>query len=290
LFQQIISIVFPVFGIVLAGYLYGRKHLPDMAAANKINIDIFVPALIFSVLSGKNFEISDFYSMIAGAAFVVLVSGVLAWPIVRLMHWDSKTFLPPVMFTNSGNMGLPLALFAFGEQALPAAVLLFIVENTLHFTVGMKMMDRQASLLAIFRLPMLLATIAGLAVSTWHIHIPAILARPIDMLGQIAIPLMLFSLGVRLLSVNYKDWQISVAAALLTPLTGVALALAYLMVFSMPQEQIPLFILFGALPPAVLNFMVAEKFNQEPEKVASIVMIGNLASIVIIPTVLFFVL
>lgn len=266
--------------------MYGRKHLPDMAAANKINIDIFVPALIFSVLSGKTFEITEFTSLTAGAVFVVLVSGVLAWPVARIMGWNIKTFVPPVMFTNSGNMGLPLALFAFGEAALPAAVLLFIIENTLHFTVGFKMMDRQASLTGIFRLPMLLATIAGLMVSMINIEIPLVIARPLDMIGQVAIPLMLFSLGVRLITIDYSDWRIGAAAAIVTPLSGLILAMCYLALFDMPENQIPLFILFAALPPAVLNFMVAEKFNQEPERVASIVMMGNLASIVIIPIVL----
>jgi len=288
--QEIFSIVFPVFAIVLAGYLYGRKHLPDMASANKINIEIFVPALIFSVLSGKSFEITDFNSLLAGSCFVVLASGIIAWPIARMMNWQVKTFVPPVMFTNSGNMGLPLALFAFGEQALPAAVMLFIVENTLHFTVGMKIMNRQASLLGIFRLPMLVATLLGLLVSLMQIEIPAVIARPIDMVGQVAIPLMLFSLGVRLLSVDYRDWRIGAASAIVTPFSGLLLAALYLTFFDMPAEQVPLFILFGALPPAVLNFMVAEKFNQEPARVASIVMIGNLASIIVIPLTLLFVL
>ena len=261
-----------------------------MAAANKINIDIFVPALIFSVLSGKTFDITDFGSLALGAAFVVIVSGLLAWPVARIMGWSVKTFVPPVMFTNSGNMGLPLALLAFGEKALPAAVLLFIVENTLHFTVGIKMMDRQASLLAIFRLPMLLATIAGLLVSILNVEIPPVIARPIDMIGQVAIPLMLFSLGVRLLGINYNDWRIGAVSAFVTPLTGLLLVVTYLSLFDMPADQVPLFILFGALPPAVLNFMVAERFNQEPARVASIVMMGNLASVLIIPAVLLFVL
>ncbi len=162
---NIVSIVFPVFAIVMAGYIYGRRHLPDLASANKVNMDVFTPALIFSVLSAENFEISAYGELALGAAFVVLGSGLLAYPVARLFNYDLKTFLPPVMFTNTGNMGLPLALFAFGESALPAAVMLFIVENTLHFTVGMKIMDRGARLLAIFRLPMLIATLGGLAPS-----------------------------------------------------------------------------------------------------------------------------
>lgn len=288
--EQVIGIVFPVFAIVLVGYVYGRWHRPDLAAVNRINIDVFVPALIFAVLAGKPIDLADYQWLLLGGAFVVLMSGVLVWPLVRLMGWQSKTFIPPVMFTNSGNMGLPLVLFAFGEQALPAAVLLFIVENTLHFTVGMKMMDRSASMLQIFRMPMLLATIAGIAVSVLGVTVPPAIYRPIDMIGQIAIPFMLFALGVRLVSVELRDWKIGMVSAIVTPATGLLLAAIYMMWIDLPAQQVSLLILFGALPPAVLNFMVAEKYQQEPSTVASIVMLGNLGSVVVIPTVLYFIL
>lgn len=290
MFYQIFTIVFPVFSIVLVGYLYGRKHLPDMAAANKLNMEIFTPALLFSVLSAENFEISNYGQLASGALFVVIGSGIVALPVARIFGFSYKTFLPPVMFTNTGNMGLPLALFAFGEAALPAAVMLFIVENTLHFTVGMKLMDKHTSLLSIFRLPILIATITGLLVSSLEMSIPAVISTPIDMVGKIAIPLMLFSLGVRLINIDYSDWRVGMIAAVVCPVSGLSLAVLFNSMMPLPEAQFALFMLFGALPPAVLNFMVAEKFNQEPSRVASIVMLGNLASIVSIPLVLFFVL
>ena len=205
---QIFSIVFPIFVIVLAGYLYARRHAPDMAAANKLNIDIFTPALIFHVLSGKDFNLGEYQQLAAAGAVVILGSGLLAWPIARLLNYQVRTFVPPMMFSNSGNMGLPLALFAFGEAALPAAVVLFIVENFLHFSVGMKMMESRSSLLELLKLPMLVATFAGLVVAALHIEIPQIIAIPIEMVGQVAIPLMLFSLGVRLINVDWSAWRI----------------------------------------------------------------------------------
>jgi len=290
MFQQVLSIVFPVFSIILLGYLYARKSLPDMASANRLNMDIFTPALIFSVLSSKNFELSEFQMLAFGAAIIVLGSGLLAWPIARLFKFQNKTFIPPVMFTNSGNMGLPLALFAFGESALPAAVILFIVENTLHFTVGTKMMVRQASLLAIFKLPILIATLAGLFVASVHINIPEFLAIPIEMIGQVAIPLMLLSLGVRLINLDLSDWKIGLTAAMITPLSGILFAILFLWLFQLPEDQQALLLLFSALPPAVLNFIVAEKYHQQPAQVASIVIMGNLVSLVTIPFVLYFIL
>ena len=287
---QIFSIIFPILAIVLVGYFYGRRHAPDMAAANKLNIEIFVPALIFDVLSGKDFNLGEYQLLAVGGVAVIFGSGLLAWPIARLLNYQFKTFVPAMMFNNSGNMGLPLALFAFGEAALPAAVVLFIIENTLHFSVGIKMLDSRASLMGLLKSPLLIASLAGLAVAVMHIKIPAALAIPIEMIGQVSIPLMLFALGVRLIHIDWRAWRIGVAGAIFCPLSGILIALGMGALLSLDDSQYAMLVVFGALPPAVLNYMLAERFNQQPEQVASIVMMGNLASMAVIPAVLVFVL
>lgn len=288
--QQIFSIVFPIFAIVLIGYVYGSLHSPDMAAVNRLNLEIFIPALVFHILSGKDFDLGAYQGLALAGAVVVLGSGLLAWPIALLAGYKPKTFVPPMMFSNSGNMGLPLALFAFGEAAVEAAVVLFIVENSLHFSLGLKMMNWKASILGLLRIPILIATLLGLAFNILNLELPQVLSTPIEMLGQIAIPLLLFALGVRLTAVDLKDWQIGLVGALACPVTGILMALLITRFIDLDADQFGLLLVFGALPPAVLNFMVAEKYNQEPAKVASIVMLGNLASVAIIPVTLAFVL
>jgi len=290
MFSEIFVIIFPLFAIVSIGFLYARKHSPDMVAANQINIDLFVPALIFHVLSDKGFQVDAYYQLAAAAFFVVIFSGLLAWPLAKLMGYNVKTFVPPMMFSNSGNIGLPLALFAFGEKALPAAVMLFIVENTLHFSVGMKMMNNKISILNIIKIPMVFAAILGLSFSLTGWQLPKVVGTSIEMLGLVAVPLMLFSLGVRLTSINLQDWRIGVAGAIICPATGIILVLLLTPFLSLNDLQYGQLLIFGALPPAVLNFMVAEKYQQEPRKVASIVLLGNLASLVTIPAVLYFLL
>lgn len=288
--QQIFQIVFPLFAIVLVGYLYGRRHAPDMAAANQINLDIFVPALIFHVLSDKSFELQQFGELALIATVIILGSGLVAWPIARLLGYQTNTLVPPMMFSNSGNMGLPLALFTFGEAALPAAVVLFIIENTLHFSVGVRMIDRTTSLFSLFRIPMVFAAIAGLTVTLLDIEIPTPAATAIEMVAQVSIPLMLFSLGVRLIQINFEDWKIGLVGALLAPLSGLVIYLLITPLFVLPELQIKLALLFAVLPPAVLNFMVAEKYQQEPQRVAAIVLMGNLAALAVIPMTLLFIL
>ena len=95
--------------------------------------------------------------------------------------------------------------------------------------------------------------------------------------------MMLLSLGVRLYEVSFDDWRIGVVGGIVCPLTGIAIAALLAPLLDLDPTQQGLLILFGSLPPAVLNFMVAEQFRQEPGKVASIVLIGNLLSIVFVP-------
>lgn len=287
---RILEIVFPLLAIGGIGFLYGRRHKPEMDVVNKLNLELFVPALIFSALSQQTFDVPTYSPLVLAATLIVLGSGLLAWPLVRFTPFQPKTFVPPLMFSNAGNMGLPLMLLAFGKEILPAALVVFLVENVLHFTVGIWLLDHRAKLLVVFRQPIVLAAIFGLAVSFSGLQLSPTLALPIEMLGQISIPLMLFSLGVRLSSADLGEWRIGLAAAIAAPVTGIILALAVVALLGLEGVYAGVILLFGALPPAVLNYIISEKYHQEPSKVASIVIIGNLFAVISIPLILAYVL
>ena len=287
---RIIAIIFPIFAIVAVGYAYARVKKPDMAFANQLNMDLFVPALVFAALANKSFDLMANWKLALGGTIIVLGSGLFAWPVAKLMKVPANTLLPPMMFNNSGNMGLPLMVLAFGEQALPLAVVLFFVENTLHYSLGTWMLDHHAKLWNLWRVPVIAAAIAGLAVSLLRIELWAPLYIGIKMLGDVSIPLLLFSLGVRLTDSVSKDVTLGLVGAALCPLAGMAIAWAMAPLLGVDDMQAGMLLIFGALPPAVLNYIFAEKYKQEPERVASIVMIGNTASLLFIPLALFFAL
>ena len=106
------------------------------------------------------------------------------------------------------------------------------------------------------------------------------------MLGQIAIPLMLFALGARLTEADLTHWRAGMIGALLRPITGLVLVLPILWLLPLPGDLAALLILFAVLPPAVLNYMFAERYAQEPEIVAAIVIWGSLASLAVVPLTL----
>lgn len=286
MFQTIANIVLPVFLIVATGALYARWFKPDLGWINRLNMEVFIPALIFAVLSGSDFELMNYLHLVVGSAVVALGSGLLLWPFVRLLKVQAKTFLPPMMFNNTGNMGIPLLLLAFGDAALPAAVTVFVTVTLIHFTFGLYILDRSIRLTSLFKVPIVLATLAGLVFSHLHWTLPDSLALPIEMLGQISIPLMLFALGVRLLDVDLSDLKLGVIGAIACPVSGVLVAYLVAPFLTLPDNQWGILLVFAALPPAVLNFMLAEKYQQEPRRVASIVLVGNFASLAFIPAAL----
>jgi len=287
---RLFAIIFPVFAIVAVGYLYSRWRQPDMTAANHINMTVLLPALIFHVLSGKNFQLAEYGWLALGGIAVVLGSGLLALLAAKVARLSIKTFVPPMMFTNSGNIGLPLAVFAFGEAALPAAVVLFLVENGLHFTLGTWLMDHRAPLHKVLRQPIVAATLIGIAFSLFRWDVPTPVRETVNLLGQASIPLLLFALGTRLTRIDFSEWRIGVLGAILCPLTGVVMVLLVRPFLELTPLQTSLLLVFGALPPAVLNYLVAEQYRQEPGKVASIVLIGNLAGFISLPIALAFAL
>ncbi|MCU0833124.1 MAG: AEC family transporter [Chromatiaceae bacterium] len=288
--ERILLIVLPLFAVVAVGFVYARRHRPDMGAATALNMDVFVPALVFSALASRDADLAAHAPLALAGLLLVLGSGLLAWPIARAAGVAVRTFAPPMMFVNSGNMGIPLLVLAFGQQAMPAAVVLFLVENFLHFSLGTRMLDRRADLLGVLRTPVMLACLAGLTVNLSGGELPTIVALPVDMLGQVAIPLMLFTLGVRLTDVDLSDWRVGLLGTLTRPLAGVALAWLIAAALALPPDQGKILILFGALPPAVLNYVFAERYDQEPKRVASIVLLGNAGALISLPAVLMLVL
>ena len=283
---QILSTLLPVFLIAGCGALYGRYRSTDIQSMNTVNMELFVPMLVFAVLADQQAPLGDYAWLATAAVVIVLGSGLILWPVAKALRLNLKTFLPPMMFNNSGNMGIPLIVLAFGDAALPAAVVLFIVEMLLHFSVGLYMLDPHTSLLRRLRVPVVLATIAGLAVNIGGVALPGWLMEALDMLGGICIPLMLFTLGIRMLDVDFSDWRLGLIGAIACPASGLILAWPMIALLDLSGLQAASLWVFAALPPAVLNYMVAEQYRQEPHKVASLVLSSNLGSLLVMPVVL----
>ncbi len=284
--MKIIEILFPVFSLVLVGYVYGLRYRPNLQAVNQLMLFVFVPALVFDVMSRKDFQVVEYQWLALAGLIVVLGSGLLALPAGRVLRYPTRAFLPTMMFNNCGNLGLPLAVLAFGDRGLEGAVVLFLVSNLLHFTLGTWIFGGIVSWKGLLLNPVNVATFAGLGVNFARIQMPDFVLLPISMLGQIVIPFMLVSLGVRMLSVERAHLGSGLVGAVLRPLSGLLPALVAIWLLPLDDFQASLLILFATLPPAVLNFLFAEQYHQDPELVASLVLVGNAMAVVSIGLVL----
>nr|WP_297460973.1 AEC family transporter [uncultured Halomonas sp.] len=286
---KILSTLLPVFLIAGCGTLYGRFRTPDIRGLNTLSMELFVPMLVFAVLADRQAPLQEYARLAFAVTVIVLGSGLLLWPLAKLLKLNLRTFLPPMMFNNTGNMGLPLLVLAFGEAALPAAVVVFIIEMLLHFSVGLYILNPRTSLWRMLRMPIVLASLAGLGVNLIGVPLPGWLLEAMNMLGGVSIPLMLFALGVRMLEVDFSDWKTGVLGAIACPASGLILAWPLIAWLDLQGLQAAALWVFAALPPAVLNYLLAEQFRQEPHKVASLVLIGNLGSLIVMPIVMVFI-
>ena len=204
-----------------------------------------------------------------------------------MLGYNPHAFVPPIMFTNVANMGLPLTLFAFGPSTLPAAVALFMTFSLLHFTLGIRICAPHASIRGILKGPMLWAMIVGILMSLLGLALPPWLATSTKMLGETAIPLGLFMVGVGFAGFRVERWSMGVIGAMLCPLSGLLIAWPLTKILPLAEPLPGLLLLYSALPPAVMNYIFAEKYKQEPGLVSAIVVGGNIASIIFVPLTLY---
>jgi malate permease and related proteins len=287
---RILEIIAPVVGIIGIGYFIGRRWNPDMSVTNRIAIDVLGPMLVFTALSGKDFDLAAGLLLIPASIAIVLGKGAISCGVARVMRVPVPVFVPPMMFNNCGNMGIPLALFAFGQPGMAAMVLLFTTSNLLHFTLGVWMVDHKAKLTDALKSNMVWATFIGAIFGLMKWHIPEPIFVPLKYLGDATIPMMLLALGVRMIGVTRAGLPIALVGAAVCPLAGFVVAWLLVHFFELTKVQAGMIYLFAVLPPAVLNFLVAERYKCDPQTVASIVLIGNLASLIFVPLGLYFAL
>jgi len=276
--------------IAAVGYFYGSRVRPEMRITNQLVMDVFMPALIFHVMIQEDFYPLQYLNLMGAGVLLMLGSGVVAFFFSRLVGFSWRAFVPSAMFSNWANLGLPLYVFALGEQALGAGIMLVVVGNLLCFSVGTYIYSGKLSRFEVLRTPIIIAVLLGATLNALNVSLPKVVNLPLEMLGQVAIPLMLFSLGVRLTRVSWRDSKPGLVMAAFCPVVGIALAVLICELVPMTELHQKILILFGALPPAVINFMLAEQYQREPDSVASMVLIGNMASVISLPLALLFVL
>jgi predicted permease len=283
MFSKIVSITLPIFTLVLVGFLYGRRVKPDLGGANKLIVDIALPVLIFISLSSKLFDPLAALLFTAASIALIVLSGLIAWPLAKFSGATVQAFLPCAMFTNVGPIGIPLIALAYGPEGMATAVVLLVISNVLHFTLGAGVMSGKVDWRMVYANPLVWATVLGVASSQFQLTLPQWVETSCTMIGSVLVPMMLISLGVRLASSQVADAWVGARSGVLILIIKIAAALLALWLIPLQGLERGALILFACLPPAVFNYMLADKFQVEPNKVASTVIVGHLMSLAFLP-------
>lgn len=286
LITRIADVIIPVFLIVAIGYGYARRKPTDMSGFNRIALDVLAPLLVYSALASRDFALGEHVPLLIGGTVLILGSGLLAWPLARAVGAQPRTLVPVAMFNNCGNMGLPLALLAFGPQHFGAAVALFSVSNLLHFSLGARITSAAARTRDLLTSPLMIATVLGFLSAYTELRPPPLLLSGLKLLGDASLPLMLFALGVRLTALTREGLALGLLGALARPLIGLAIGIPLAWAMGLEGAARGQLLLFAALPPAVIQYMLADRYHQEPEKVAASIMVGNALAVVFVPLAL----
>lgn len=283
MFSKIASITLPIFTLVLVGFLYSRRVKPDLGGANKLVVDIALPILIFISLSAKSFDPISAMSFTGASIVLILLTGLIAWPFAKFSGASVQAFLPCAMFTNVGPIGIPLIALAYGPEGMAPAVVLLVISNILHFTLGAGVMSGKVDWRMVYANPLVWSTVLGVASSQLQITLPEWVQTSCTMIGSVLVPMMLMSLGARLASSQVADAWVGVRSSMLILIVRLAAVLLALWFIPLQGLERGALILFACLPSAVFNFMLADKFQVEPNKVASTVIVGHLFSLAFLP-------
>ncbi len=289
LFLTVIEIVAPVFLLAAIGFAWVKLGFEyRLQFVTRLAMTLATPCLVFGALMKA--EITPQALAAVSLATVVAYGAltVLFWGFVSLTGLERRTYLGPLLFGNTGNVGLPLALFAFGEVGLSYAVVVFAVMAIWSFTFGIWLVSGHGAAGKVAREPLVWATILGIVFLAMGWQTPTVLTNAIDLIGQMAIPLMLITLGVAVARLRPQRFGRAVWLSLFRFALGVAVAAVTGIWLGLSEVALSVLVLQVATPVAVTSYLLAEKYGADADAVAGLVVISTLLSVVTIPLALVF--
>lgn len=289
MYFQIFTVLFPVILCAFLGALWARSgQRYDSDFVSRLVLNIGAPALILSTLSQVAIDPSLFADIAIACVLVSLTMALLGFVIPRLLGDDVRTYLPSFVFPNVGNMGLPVCMFAFGEQGLALALIFFMVLSVAHFPVGILMAGGRdaGGLMGIIKMPILYAIALAVLLMMSGAVLPGFLNNAVSLIGAMTIPLMLITLGVSLYSLKVSGWGKALLYSLIRILGGLSAGLLVVWWLDIEGVARSVVLIQSSMPVAVFNYLFAVRFDRQPDAVAGLVVVSTLLSFVSLPILL----
>lgn len=285
-----IDAVLPAFLIALLGYVAGGRLGLDKQTLSRLCLYVLTPALTFNVLATSKVDLSAAWRLSLAALILPFALVPLFLALFRLLKYDgatSRALLLPTIFTNAGNYGLPVCLFAFGQEGMDLGAVFMVTQSIVIATFGVYIaassrMNARTAVRQVLKMPTVYASIAGLSVKVFSIPMPEIIMRPVGLLAQAAIGVFLFLLGLQLVGTVsrpslWKPVSVAVFLRLIAAPVIAGAAGALLGLGGLPWKVL---VLQAGMPPPVNSTILAQEFGAKPEVVSSSTLTGTVASVI----------
>jgi malate permease and related proteins len=284
LIAEVAAVLAPVFVVAGIGYAWRLTGAPfDMPFVTRIIMYVAGPCLVFTSLSRLTLPLTQFWSMVGAMIVVTLGVAAVSAVLIRVLGLPQRSFLPALTLGNTGNLGLPLCLFAFGEEGLGLAVAIYVTNSLLQFTFVPLLHARVSVVRTLLSTPMLYGAAAGLAVLVAEVQLPAWLANTLGALGALLIPLMLMALGNTIggLKTSNLPRALGLGAARLVISFAVAAGVSFALGLRGVAQGV--LVLQGAMPAAVFSYLFAAHYDRDADDIAGIVLVSTLLGALALP-------
>jgi predicted permease len=294
IFIKLFEVLFPVFFVVGIGYYLGKNNPKiDTSFITNFAANVGTPAMIIYALTstGISFEVfKNYFGYYLIAIIAFTITGFIF--LFFLNTKDIIRELPPFIMPNTGNMGLPICLFAYGSEGLGVAASISALIILCHFTLGIFLADRKFNINVILKNPPFYAIIVSVFLLYFKIEVPTFVENTTFLLMYATIFLILMSLGIALTRLKVfsfkKAFISSIGRVILGPIVGLLL----IKYFKLEGFAAGALLIQCSMPSAVLTYLVGSIYSPKKivDNIASMIVVSTLMSFITIPIVVFFAL
>jgi hypothetical protein len=284
LIAEVAAVLLPVFTIAALGYVWRRTGAAfDLPFVTRLIMNVAGPCLVLESLSRLSLPLPEFFAMVGAAAGILLATALVSFALLKILRLPIRSYLPALTIGNVGNLGLPLCLFAFGEQGLALGVALYVTNSVGQFTLVPLLQSRASVARTLLTTPVIYAAIGGLSIKLSGAAIPDWLDETLRLLGGTMIPLMLLALGhtVGGLRAHNLKRAFGLGSARLLIAFGVAVGVSTALgIHGVAQGVL---VLQGSMPAAVFSYLFAARYDRDADDIAGIVLVSTLLAAVALP-------
>ncbi|MEA4837596.1 MAG: AEC family transporter [Rhodospirillaceae bacterium] len=284
LIADIAAVVAPVFVISLIGYIWAKIKLPfDQAMVLQIIILVSTPCLVFVTLTSMAPPPGEIVRMGMAALICHIAFALAGWILLKIARLPMRVYLPSLMLPNSGNLGLSVSMFAFGETGMALAMIYMTAGMIGQFTAIPAIVAGRFDIRQLLKLPFVHALVIALAINLLDIKVPVWIDNTARLGGALCIPLALMSLGVAMAQLHIQNFRRTFLLSAFRVVSGGVIGWLIASALGLDGIYRGVLVIQSAMPSALFNYLFAQLNDAEPGEVASMVLVSTAFSYLTLP-------